>query len=518
MSNVVQFRRSTAILTLVAASIGGGLIAAFAVNSHTPEPVSVVARADTSNARVSQLSNSFADIIEKASPAVVTISSTRVVKASEQQGGGDSPFSADPFFRQFFGGPNAKPRDQRERGLGSGVIVSSSGYILTNNHVVDKATLLKVALSDGRNFTAKTIGTDPQTDLAVIKISASELPTLPFGNSEGSRVGDLCFAIGNPFGQDHTVTMGIVSAKGRKLPGGQTRIQDFIQTDAAINPGNSGGALINAQGQLIGINTMILTGGGGGPFGGGEGGNVGIGFAVPSNMAKQVMDQIEKSGKVSRGYMGALLGTLTPELAPQFGLKAEDKGALIRQVTPGGPAEKSGLKMGDVVTGIDGKTVKNADDLTMNVISHSPGSTVSLDLMRDGKPVKLSVTLGQRPNTVDWDQKKQGDNDNGDDNNSDNGANGGATVRGITVQVLTPEIAQQIKVPVGTKGVVVTDVDQSSPAADASLGQGVVIIAVNRQNVTSVSDFKRLMNEAKGKAALLTVNVGGQTGFTVVQP
>ncbi len=518
MSNVVQFRRSTAILTLVAASIGGGLIAAFAVNSHTPEPVSVVARADTSNARVSKLSNSFADIIEKASPAVVTISSTRVVKASEQQGGGDSPFSADPFFRQFFGGPNAKPRDQRERGLGSGVIVSSSGYILTNNHVVDKATLLKVALSDGRNFTAKTIGTDPQTDLAVIKISASELPTLPFGNSEGSRVGDLCFAIGNPFGQDHTVTMGIVSAKGRKLPGGQTRIQDFIQTDAAINPGNSGGALINAQGQLIGINTMILTGGGGGPFGGGEGGNVGIGFAVPSNMAKQVMDQIEKGGKVSRGYMGALLGTLTPELAPQFGLKAEDKGALISQVTPGGPAEKSGLKMGDVVTGIDGKTVKNADDLTMNVISHSPGSTVSLDLMRDGKPVKLSVTLGQRPNTVDWDQKKQGDNDNGDDNNSDNGANGGATVRGITVQVLTPEIAQQIKVPVGTKGVVVTDVDQSSPAADASLGQGVVIIAVNRQNVTSVSDFKRLMNEAKGKAALLTVNVGGQTGFTVVPP
>lgn len=517
MSNVVQFRRSTAILTLVAASIGGGLIAAFAVNSHTPEPVSVVARADTSNARVSQLSNSFADIIEKASPAVVTIGSTRVVKASEQQGRGDSPLSADPFFRQFFGGPNAKPRDERERGLGSGVIVSPSGYILTNNHVVDKATLLKVELSDGRKFTAKTVGTDPQTDLAVIKISANDLPTLPFGNSEGSRVGDLCFAIGNPFGQDHTVTMGIVSAKGRKL-GGQTRIQDFIQTDAAINPGNSGGALINAQGQLIGINTMILTGGGGGMFGGGEGGNVGIGFAVPSNMAKQVMDQIEKNGKVSRGYMGALLGTLTPELAPQFNLKPDVKGALISQVTPGGPAEKSGLKMGDVVTGIDGKPVKSADDLTMDVISRSPGSTVNLELMRDGKPEKLSVTLGQRPNTVDWDPKKQGDNDNGDDNGSDNSANSGVTVRGITVQALTPEIAEQIKVPAGTKGVVVTDVDQSSPAADANLGQGVVIIAVNRQPVASVNDFKRLMNEAKGKAALLTVDVGGQTGFTVVQP
>ncbi len=267
MSNVVQFRRSTAILTMVAASIGGGLIAAFAVASHSNTPVSVVARADTkeSTQRVSQLSNSFADIIEKASPAVVTISSTRVIKASEQQQQQGNPFSADPFFRQFFGGQGgAKPRDQRERGLGSGVIVSSSGYILTNNHVVEKATTLKVAFSDGRDFTAKTIGTDPQTDLAVIKISANELPTLPFANSEGARVGDLCFAIGNPFGQDHTVTMGIISAKGRRLPEGLTRIQDFIQTDAAINPGNSGGALINAQGQLIGINTMILTGGGGG--------------------------------------------------------------------------------------------------------------------------------------------------------------------------------------------------------------------------------------------------------------
>ena len=371
-------------------------------------------------------------------------------------------------------------------------------------------------MSDGRDFTAKTIGTDPQTDLAVIKISANDLPTLPFGNSEGARVGDLCFAIGNPFAQDHTVTMGIVSAKGRHLPEGQTRIQDFIQTDAAINPGNSGGALINAQGQLIGINTMILTGGGSSAFGG-EGGNIGIGFAVPSNMAKQVMDQIEKNGKVSRGYMGALLGTLTPDLAPQFGMK-DAKGALISQITPGGPAEKSGLKMGDVVTAIDGKSVTSADELTMAVISHSPGSTVNLDVMRDGKPMKLTVTLGQRPNGIDWDQKKQGGDDSSDNNDSDNTSNNDVTVRGITVENLTPELAQQINVPPTTKGVVVSDVDQSSPAADANLGRGVVVIAVNRQNVTSVSDFKRLMNEAKGKAALLTINVGGQTGFTVVQP
>jgi serine protease Do len=514
MSNVVQFRRSTAILTLVAASIGGGLIAAFAVASHQSTPVSVVARADTKEAtqRVSQLSTSFADIIEKASPAVVTISSTRVIKASEQQQ--NNPFTADPFFRQFFGGPNMRPRDQRERGLGSGVIVSPSGFILTNNHVVEKSTSLKVKLSDGRDFTAKTVGTDPQTDLAVIKITANDLPVLPFANSDGSRVGDLCFAIGNPFSQDHTVTMGIVSAKGRKLPQGQTSIQDFIQTDAAINPGNSGGALIDAKGQLIGINTMILTGGG--TSFGGEGGNVGIGFAVPSNMAKQVMEQIEKNGKVTRGYIGALIGTLTPELAPQFGAK-DVKGALISQVTPGGPAEKAGLKMGDIVTAIEGKPVTTGDELTMAVIARSPGSNVTLDIVRDGKPNKVNITLGQRPNGMDWDQNKQG-NDNTDDNDNDTSSNGNVTVRGITVENMTPEIAQQINVPASTKGVVVDDVDQGSPAADASLGKGVVIIAVNRQPVSNVNDFKRLMNAAKGKAALLTINVGGQTGFTVVQP
>jgi serine protease Do len=331
MSKVVQFRRSTAILTLLAASIGGGLIAALAVATHTSTPVSVTARADSNTEqRASQLSNSFADIIEKASPAVVKISMTRIIKASEQQQ--NNPFLSDPFFRQFFGGPQARPRDQREQGLGSGVIVNSGGYILTNNHVVEKANRLKVELSDGRDFTGKVVGTDPQTDVAVVKIEANDLPTLPFANSDSARVGDLCFAIGNPFGQDHTVTMGIVSAKGRTLERG-TYLQNFIQTDASINPGNSGGALINAKGQLIGMNTMILTGGS--SFGG-EGGNVGIGFAVPSNMAKQVMDQIMKNGKVSRGYMGVTLGNLTPDLAKAFSVK-QGHGAVVGDITPGAP-------------------------------------------------------------------------------------------------------------------------------------------------------------------------------------
>jgi len=511
MSNVIQFRRSTAILTLLAASIGGGLIAALAVATHNKAPVYVTARAaDTNTQRVTQLSNSFADIIEKASPAVVKISMTRIIKASEQQQ--NNPFAADPFFRQFFGGPNVRPRDQRERGLGSGVLVSSTGYILTNNHVVEKASSLKVTLSDGRDFTGKVVGSDPQTDVAVVKINSSALPTLPFANSDGARVGDLCFAIGNPFGQDHTVTMGIVSAKGRKLETG-TYLQNFIQTDASINPGNSGGALINARGELIGMNTMILTGGGA-SFGG-EAGNVGIGFAVPSNMAKQVMDQIMKTGKVSRGYMGVTLQSVSPELAQQFGLK-EPHGAIVGDVTPGAPGSKAGLKTGDVITAIDGKKVEGSDDLTMDVVSHAPGSAVTLDVIRNGQPTKVTVTLGTRPGGIDWNkQNPRGENNQGEDN----GSEGNASVRGISVETLTPDLAQQINLPDNTRGVVVGSVEPDSPAAD-SVGRGVVITAVDRHPVSNVQEFKRLMTQAEGKSVLLTVVTAGPngaaTGFTVV--
>ncbi|MGI8962515.1 MAG: DegQ family serine endoprotease [Bryobacteraceae bacterium] len=512
MSNVIQFRRSTAILTLLAASIGGGLIAALAVATHNKAPVYVTARAaDTNTQRVSQLSNSFADIIEKASPAVVKISMTRIIKASDQQQG--NPFTSDPFFRQFFGGPNVRPRDQREQGLGSGVIVTASGYILTNNHVVEKANSLKVTLSDGRDFTGKVVGSDPQTDVAVVKIDSSGLPTLPFANSDAARVGDLCFAIGNPFGQDHTVTMGIVSAKGRKLEGG-TYIQNFIQTDASINPGNSGGALINARGELIGMNTMILTGGGA-SFGG-EAGNIGIGFAVPSNLAKSVMDQIMKSGKVSRGYMGVTLQNLTPDLAQQFGLK-EPHGAIVGDVTPGAPGAKGGLKSGDVVTAIDGKKVEGSDDLTMEVVSHTPGSTVSLDIVRNGQPMKVNVTLGTRPGGIDW---KQQNREGGNDQEEDNGSSGNASIRGISVETVTPEAVQQLGLPANVRGVVIDNVDADSPAAD-KVARGLVVTAVDRHPVNNVEDFKRLMAQAEGKSVLLTVVSGGgpngaQTGFTVV--
>jgi Do/DeqQ family serine protease len=520
MANVVQFRRSTAILTLVAASVGGGLIAALAVANHSSSPVSVVARADTPTQRVEQISNSFADVIEKASPAVVKISMTRIIKASDQQQGGN-PFMMDPFFRQFFGGGNGqqlRPRDQREEGLGSGIIVSPSGYILTNNHVVEKANKLEVTLSDGREFTGKIVGTDPQTDVAVVKISADSLPVMPFANSEGTRVGDLCFAIGNPFGQDHTVTMGIVSAKNRHLENG-THIQNFIQTDAAINPGNSGGALINARGELIGMNTMILTGGGGGGFGASEeAGNIGIGFAVPSNLAKQVMDQIEKNGKVSRGYLGAQLENVGPGMGSHLGLKS-DQGAIISSVSPNGPGAKAGLESGDVVVAIDGKPVHSSDDLTLDVIGHAPGSSVTLDIVRNNQPMKVNVTLGTRPTGLDWDQNGptgKGGNSGNNDQNNVNPEN--TTVRGITVETLTPDLAQQVQAPAGTKGVVVDQVDESSPAVDAGISRGTVIIAVNRTPVNTAADFKRLMNEANGKSVMLTIKQGGGNFFVVVQP
>ncbi len=512
MSKSIQFRRSTAVLTLVAASIGGGLIAAFAVATHANAPVYVTAKAASNpSTKASEISNSFADVIEKASPAVVNISSTRVIKASDQEGGqGGNPFMNDPFFRQFFGGQGMRPRDQRESGLGSGIIVNPQGYILTNNHVVEKATVLKVTLLDGRQFPAKLVGADPQSDVAVIKIDASNLPTLPFADSSAARVGDLCFAIGNPFGYDHTVTMGIVSAKGRSLEHG-AHLQDFIQTDAAINPGNSGGALINAKGELIGMNTAIITGGS--SFGG-EAGNIGIGFAVPSDMAKRVMDQLIKNGKVSRGYIGVMLEPVTPDLAQQFGLK-DIHAAIITDVTPAAPGAKAGLKTGDAITAIDGHEIKDSNDLQLKVTEHAPGSVVALSVVRDGKPQTIKVTLGTRPTAANFGepgQKGEGNNQGGNEN-----GNPGKTSYGITVQALTPDVAQDLQLPSGVHGVVVDSVDPGSPASE-EVTRGDVITGVNRHPVNSVAEFQRLVGEAGGKSVLMTVNRQGVTTFVVVQP
>jgi len=305
--------------------------------------------------------------------------------------------------------------------------------------------------------------------------------------------------------------MGIVSAKGRSLKEGQLQIQNFIQTDASINPGNSGGALINTRGELIGMNTMIITGGSS-AFGGGEGGSVGIGFAVPSNMAKQVFDQLVKSGKVSRGYMAVTLGPISQDAAPMLGLK-DNHGAVVGSVVKGGPGEKAGLKPGDVITSVDGKTVADANETTMAVVAHQPGDTVTLNLMRNGNPETVKVTLGQRPTGLEADKQDGDDNGSSKDNDSNEGDS--ANIRGIHVEALTSDIINELHLPALTKGVVITGVDADSVAADA-VTQGMVIIAVNRQPVANMTDFKRMMKDSQSKATLLTYNLGGSIGFTAI--
>jgi serine protease Do len=499
MAREIHFRRSTAILTLLAASLGGGVVAALMVSSRAGAPVSVTAKAASAgNYAPSAPSASYADMLEKVTPAVVSVYTTQIIKGDQQQ---MAPFFSDPFFQQFFGqgfGRRMKPRDEKAHGLGSGVIVSKDGYIITNNHVVDKASDVQVELLDGRRLKAKVIGTDKDTDVALLKITAEDLPTVRLGDSSKSRVGDLVFAIGNPFGVGQTVTMGIVSAKSRAYGRIET-FQDFIQTDAAINPGNSGGALINSNGDVVGINTAILANG--------SEGNQGIGFAIPINMVRNVMDQLERGGKVVRGYMGAMLQSVTPELQSQFGLKTPH-GALVSEVKAGAPASKAGLKVGDVVVGINGQQVEDANGLTIQVIQMAPGSVAHLDVVRNGNPTKVDVTLGTRPN----------EDKEGRDFNSPNPGGGAASgLDGVNVEDLTAEIAQQIGVPPSTKGVVVDNVDQDSPASEAGLQRGDVIVQVNRQPVTNEKDYDRLVRQAKGSSILLLVNRGGSNLFLVVQ-
>jgi serine protease Do len=432
----------------------------------------------------------FAPIFKPALPAVVSITSSRIVKAPQ------SPFFNDPFFQQFFGGQSPQgPQQQRERGLGSGVIVSSDGYILTNNHVIDKATDIKVQLADKRQFTGKVVGADPKTDIAVVKIAATGLPTITLGDSTKIQVGDYAFAIGNPFGVGETATMGIISATGRN--GLQIEsYEDFIQTDAAINPGNSGGALLNARGELIGINTAILAGN--------SGGNQGIGFAIPINMAKYVMDQILKHGKVVRGYIGVGIEDVTSSIAKVFNVPA-DKGALISDVQPDSPGGKAGLSRGDVVMELNGEPIKDANDLRLKVATMTPGTVAHLKVNHNGQTHDVDVTLGEVP------ASQNGGNE------SENAA-GNSSMHGVQVQDLSDDIRQQLGLKADVKGVVVTSVADDSPAADAGLQRGDVIEQVNRQNVNSVAEYQRMVDHAGNQSVVLLVNRGGNTTFLVVQP
>jgi len=434
--------------------------------------------------------NGFASVFKPALPAVVSIASSRMVKVPQM------PFFNDPFFQQFFGGHLPKgPQEQREGGLGSGVIVSSDGYILTNNHVIDKATDIKVMLSDKREFPGKVIGADPKTDIAVVKIDATGLPTTTLGDSSKLQVGDYAFAIGNPFGVGETGTMGIISATGRN--GLEIEdYEDFIQTDAAINPGNSGGALLNIHGELIGINTAILSGG--------SGGNQGIGFAIPINMARHVMDEILKNGRVVRGYLGVGIQEVTPSLAKAFQVPSE-KGALVGNVEHDSPGSKAGLQRGDVVTELDGQPIDGPNDLRLRVGSMAPGTTVHLKILRNGSPRDFTLALGEAP--VD---KGAG--------NSPVGVAENSTMRGIQVDELTASTRRQLGLGSEVNGVVITDVPDASPAAEAGLQRGDVIQQVNRQSVNSVADYQRFIRQAGKEPIVLLINRGGNTTFIVVQP
>src|ERR1700752_1799804 len=333
-----------------------------------------------------EFQNGFSSVIDPDLPAVGNISSTMVVKQQVI-----SPdFFNDPLFRQFFGDqfgpPSAGPQTEREHSLGSGIIVNPDGYILTNNHVVSGASDVEVFTQDRKKFKAKVIGTDPRTDIAVLKIDASWLPILTLGDSSKLKVGDLVFAIGDPFGVGETATTGIVSATGRGLGGAIERYEDFIQTDAAINPGNSGGALIDLHGNLIGINTAIISGGGGG--------NQGVGFAIPIDMARNVMDQIVEHGKVTRGYLGVTIQSVDPEIAKAFGL-SHGGGALIGDVTANSPAAKAAIERGDIPLELNGQPIDGPNDLSVRVSEMAPGTVAHLKVFRNGKSLDVDVTLGE---------------------------------------------------------------------------------------------------------------------------
>jgi serine protease Do len=431
---------------------------------------------------LSKTGQAMAEVTAAVKPAVVNISSTKTVKIPGMR----SPFFDDPFFRRFFGdefAPFQRPREHKQSGLGSGVIVDKDGYILTNNHVIKDADEIKVKLSDKREFKGKVIGTDPKTDIAVIKIDSNHLPVLKLGDSDKLKVGETVIAIGNPFGLSQTVTSGIVSATGRANVG-IADYEDFIQTDAAINPGNSGGALVNVRGELVGINTAIFST---------SGGYQGIGFAIPSNMAKTVMENLIKKGKVVRGWIGVSIQPITPDLAKQFGIK-DDKGALVGDVVEDSPAEKAGLQRGDVIVEFDGREVADTSSLRNNVSGTPPGKKVTLKIMRDGKMQKVDVTIAELPADM---QKMRGEYDN--------------LLKGVVVQGLTPELKKNLDIPKRISGVVVTDIEDGSPAGGI-LMQNDVIIEVNRKRINSMKDYEAVVSKIKsGQDILLLVFRNGST-------
>jgi Do/DeqQ family serine protease len=473
--------------------------AAFYVTGSTPW-LSASPRSDTGRATAALVApvatTSYADAVSLAAPAVVTV---QVDKKADVQDAG----MPDEFFQRFFnqpgpggqngqGGSNRRRMPQQsapmEHGLGSAVIVSADGNLLTNNHVVEGADHVMVTLNDGREFTAKVVGTDPATDLAVIHINATDLPILSLADSDRVRVGDVVLAIGDPLGIGQTVTMGIISAKSRTTGSGDGSYEDFLQTDAPINKGNSGGALITTTGQLIGINSQIMS-----P----SGGSIGIGFAIPSNMAAHVMSELESTGHVRRAMLGVTVQPLTSDLAKSLGLGSVH-GALVNSVEPSGPAARAGIKQGDVILRVNGAVVDDSNGLRNRVSAMVPGSSVTVDIERDGREQHLTSTLAELPDstkTASVAPAASGD------------------LLGMTLEALTPDLARQLRLPSGSEGVAVTDIDPSGAAARAGIQSGDVIRQVDGQPVRSAPQLKDALNRGTDKPALLYVQRGANSFY-----
>ncbi len=448
---------------------------------------------ETAISRESLPRGSFAPVVKMVAPAVVKIDTTMKVSGNSIQ---QFPGSNDPFWQQFFGGQpgHSIPRGpQIEHGIGSGVIVTRDGYVLTNNHVVDGAGEVKVTLQDGREFTAKVIGRDPKSDIAVVKINADNLPIVALADSEKVQTGDVVLAVGNPFGVGQTVTSGIVSAIDRGDVGIEA-YEDFIQTDAAINPGNSGGALVDVDGRLIGINTAIMSH---------SGGSQGVGFAIPSDLARTVMESLIKDGHVTRGYLGVMIQNITPALANEFKLK-DIKGALVGNVVPGGPADRAGLEAGDVVLEFNGHQVTDSRRLQLEVAETKPGTAVPVEILRNGDSQKMEVTIKQLPGS---DSLAAADSPSDVDT---------GTLNGVGVGDLDQEARDQFHVPTEIKGAVVTQVDPDSAAANAGLKPGDVIEDINRHPVENADDAVRLTGKATSKQTLVHVWENGGSHYVVV--
>jgi serine protease Do len=455
------------------------------------------------------LNGGFSGIAKAVTPAVVTVNiSSR--RSSQQQ----NPFMFDPF-RDFFdrqlpddeGTPRRRaPRQPQGQGrlvpsgIGSGVIVSPDGYILTNNHVVDEADKVEVELNDNRKFTAKVIGVDPPSDVAVIKINASGLPTVPLGDSDRVEIGDLVLAVGNPLGIGQTVTMGIISAKGRQSPGRDERtFEDFLQTDAAINQGNSGGALVNLRGELIGIPSQILSR---------TGSNIGIGFAIPTKMARSVMDQLVRNGKVRRGKLGITVRDVDPDVAKHFGYSGST-GAFVEEVEKGDPADQAGVKPGDIITEFQGQRVNDSSQLRNSTSQTAPGTTVRFKVWRTGAERELNAKLVERD---------VAGNDASKRSKSEAAVSSLGALSGVSVENISPEWTQKLKLESSTRGVVVAEVDPDSNAWAAGLRPGYVIESVAKQPVTNVNEFNAAIQKADKKEVLLRVRrTDGHSSFLVVK-